>query len=55
MKNLTAPFNEELVKMYHSKLVESESLKRENKELKQLIENLEKEITYIKNTLRKVL
>jgi hypothetical protein len=46
-------FDEQLVKMYHSKLIENESLKKENKELINLRENLEKQIQYLENEIKK--
>lgn len=54
MKISTVRFNKELVKMYHFKLVENESLKKENKELINLRENLEKQIHYLENELKKL-
>lgn len=47
-------FDKELVKMYHSKLIENESLKKENKELINLRENLEKQIHYLENEIKKL-
>ena len=53
MKTSTAHFNKELMLMYHSKLIENESLKKENKELINLRENLEKQIHYLENEIKK--
>ena len=47
-------FDKEIVKMYHSKLIENESLKKENKELLILRENLEKQIEYLENKIKKL-
>jgi len=55
MKNSTAHFDKELLKMYQKAIQESESLKKENKELKQLIDNLEVELYIIKSTLKKLI
>jgi hypothetical protein len=54
MKTSTAHFDKELVLMYHSKLIENESLKKENKELINLRENLEKQIHYLENEIKKL-
>jgi hypothetical protein len=47
-------FDKELMLMYHSKLIENESLKKENKELINLKENLEKQIHYLENEIKKL-
>lgn len=54
MKISTARFNKGLMLMYHSKLIENESLKKENKELINLRENLEKQIYYLENEIKKL-
>lgn len=54
MKILTVRFNKDLMLMYHSKLIENESLKKENKELINLRENLEKQIQYLENEIKKL-
>ena len=52
MKNLTVPFNYKLIDLYKVKLLENESLKKENKELLTLRENLEKQIEYLENKIK---
>ena len=52
MKNLTVPFNYKLIDLYKVKLLENESLKKENKELLILRENLEKQIEYLENKIK---
>lgn len=54
MKISTVRFNKKLMLMYHSKLIENESLKKENKELINLRENLEKQIHYLENEIKKL-
>lgn len=54
MKISIAHFNKKLMLMYHSKLIENESLKKENKELINLRENLEKQIHYLENEIKKL-
>jgi hypothetical protein len=54
MKTSTAHFDKQLMLMYHSKLIENESLKKENKELINLRENLEKQIHYLENEIKKL-
>ena len=54
MKISIANFNKKLMLMYHSKLIENESLKKENKELINLRENLEKQIHYLENEIKKL-
>jgi len=54
MKISTVRFNKDLMLMYHSKLIENESLKKENKELINLRENLEKQIHYLENEIKKL-
>ena len=54
MKNLTVPFNYKLIDLYKVKLLENESLKKENKELLILRENLEKQIEYLENKIKKL-
>ena len=53
MKISTVRFNKDLMLMYHSKLIENESLKKENKELINLRENLEKQIRYLESKIKK--
>lgn len=54
MKISTVRFNKDLMLMYHIKLIENESLKKENKELINLRENLEKQIYYLENEIKKL-
>lgn len=55
MNNSTALFDKELVVQYHRLIIENESLKKETKEQKKLISNLEIDLYLIKSTLKKLI